>query len=450
MLLDWIIMKKSAIVINSIIVIVIVSVFTALAYKQLQPYIKLSNELNNVEKNHLYDKELAKLHQDGLPTSLAECYQRTPPPDIENAAPIYRQLKNAPSGKDELYVDSLLKHNPITQSDYSYLNSFLTNHADAYALVHQAVSRPDYYVYHDPNGDPAAILFPSLAHMRTCSRLLRIESMTILQGNNGVKAAQNMAFGFQPANHAAHEPMLIGYLVSIACNAITFKGLQDIMTRTHGDTATAEAVKQAINTSYKQQRLSNVIKTELAFQCSELAYMKKHYKPSDFNNLSGTNIKLSSAEKYHWKALIDLNGITLLQYMRPNIDAADLPYPQATQKMQQTQAAFMRLKGSKVVIASIFYPLLSKVTAHRARETATANVTLMAADVFIYKAKHGAFPDRLEQAVVNVPIDPFDLKPLKYKREGKGFVVYSVGETGKYDGKPLKQNEHETVYRYAE
>jgi hypothetical protein len=35
-----------------------------------------------------------------------------------------------------------------------------------------------------------------------------------------------------------------------------------------------------------------------------------------------------------------------------------------------------------------------------------------------------------------VPTDPFDGKPMRYRVEGKGFVIYSVGPTGKYAGSP--------------
>lgn len=42
----------------------------------------------------------------------------------------------------------------------------------------------------------------------------------------------------------------------------------------------------------------------------------------------------------------------------------------------------------------------------------------------------GSFPD----ALANAPVDPWSLTGLRYRRTEKGFVVYSVGPTGKYDG----------------
>ena len=47
------------------------------------------------------------------------------------------------------------------------------------------------------------------------------------------------------------------------------------------------------------------------------------------------------------------------------------------------------------------------------------------------RAKAGAFPEALPTPFE----DPYTSRPLLYRREGAdGFVVYSVGPDGKYDG----------------
>ena len=47
--------------------------------------------------------------------------------------------------------------------------------------------------------------------------------------------------------------------------------------------------------------------------------------------------------------------------------------------------------------------------------------------------------------MTQAPIDPFDLKPLRYRLEVRGFVVYSVGSTLKFDG---AANDREAVFHY--
>jgi hypothetical protein len=56
----------------------------------------------------------------------------------------------------------------------------------------------------------------------------------------------------------------------------------------------------------------------------------------------------------------------------------------------------------------------------------------------VFKARTGRYPDSLAELVPDllpaVPIDPFTGDPLVYRREGEGFVVYSLGSNQKDDG----------------
>ena len=55
----------------------------------------------------------------------------------------------------------------------------------------------------------------------------------------------------------------------------------------------------------------------------------------------------------------------------------------------------------------------------------------------IYKEKHGNYPDTLAplapKIIKELPLDPFTGKGYKYRKEGKGFIVYSVGSNEKDD-----------------
>ena len=79
-------------------------------------------------------------------------------------------------------------------------------------------------------------------------------------------------------------------------------------------------------------------------------------------------------------------------------------------------------------------PTLAQSSAREVWARAQEEVIMAAAGVLAHRARAGAFPDRLEQALATPPTDPFSGRPLQYRREGKGFVVYSVGPTGSFDG----------------
>lgn len=70
--------------------------------------------------------------------------------------------------------------------------------------------------------------------------------------------------------------------------------------------------------------------------------------------------------------------------------------------------------------------------------TAYHRLLLTATALAIHEAETGRFPARLADLapkyIKTLPTDPYSKKPLRYRREGKGCIVYSAGENAKDDG----------------
>jgi hypothetical protein len=93
-----------------------------------------------------------------------------------------------------------------------------------------------------------------------------------------------------------------------------------------------------------------------------------------------------------------------------------------------------------------WYAVISKQMMPRIRETCQNQAILEALIMTsrtglacrVFKARTGRYPDSLAELVPDlvpaVPIDPFTGDPLVYRREGEGFVVYSLGSNQKDDG----------------
>ena len=62
-----------------------------------------------------------------------------------------------------------------------------------------------------------------------------------------------------------------------------------------------------------------------------------------------------------------------------------------------------------------------------------------------YRLAKSDLPSKLDDLVPTyltaIPQDPFDDKPLRYKKLAKGYVVYSVGEDGEDNGGAEKNSE---------
>ena len=121
--------------------------------------------------------------------------------------------------------------------------------------------------------------------------------------------------------------------------------------------------------------------------------------------------------------------------MRQLIGVIDQPYA-AQRPLLKRFADFDRnpspdpLHHFPEMLLAVLAPAGAKEVTARAQE----EVIMAAAAVLAHRAHSGAFPDRLEQTLATPPTDPFSNKPLQYHREAKGFVVYSVGPDGNFDG----------------
>jgi hypothetical protein len=67
---------------------------------------------------------------------------------------------------------------------------------------------------------------------------------------------------------------------------------------------------------------------------------------------------------------------------------------------------------------------------------------LVAVAVERFRIQQGRWPDSLEEVVAakllaNIPADPYDGKPVRYRKASDGVVVYSIGRSGNYTGDAL-------------
>jgi hypothetical protein len=95
-----------------------------------------------------------------------------------------------------------------------------------------------------------------------------------------------------------------------------------------------------------------------------------------------------------------------------------------------------------------------------ARRAADLQMTRAGLALLQYKQAHGQFPPTLDALGLDGLIDPYTGKPLLYRPEGEGFVVYSVGEDLKDNGgtpRPERQDpdprhrkpvEYDLVWRF--
>jgi hypothetical protein len=95
-------------------------------------------------------------------------------------------------------------------------------------------------------------------------------------------------------------------------------------------------------------------------------------------------------------------------------------------------------------------PAVGSPRSRAVRDALELEATRVVCALKLYQLAHGTPPEQLADLVPDflssVPIDPFDGKPLRYRRDGTNWVIWSVGSD-------LKDNNaawHEFKYRKDE
>lgn len=160
---------------------------------------------------------------------------------------------------------------------------------------------------------------------------------------------------------------------------------------------------------------------------------------------------IPTAKPKYWDEYVDGSGMVILSRGRTAIGVADLPYVQSSPIFRKVDNELINDRDPKHMLASLLSGYFSHVTlVRRAQVQAIGESTRAAAALLAYKSRNGSFPATLAEALSPVPTDPFTDNPLHYRREEKGFVVYSVGEDGKFaGGEPGRVNgRYDVAFRY--
>jgi hypothetical protein len=94
-------------------------------------------------------------------------------------------------------------------------------------------------------------------------------------------------------------------------------------------------------------------------------------------------------------------------------------------------------------LADGLIPAMGRLKHLHTRMTAEVRITRAGLALVRYRAERGAWPERLDALGLEKVDDPFAEGVLRYRPEGEGFVLYSVGEDEKDNGGVAKEGKQE-------
>ena len=383
------------------------------------------------------------------------------PPLAQNAAPDYVTLTELLAKKPlpaPSHEDTANTFSGYTPEQIALSRQNLTQRWDVMALVHQAASKPQCVFTRDWS-QGMELKFPEYTAIREAARLIKTESYLKARDGHYREAVLNQALGFRVARHASSDHTLLSFLVGTTCDNITLSGMQNILALAGPNASVDAQVGDVVARLSSPPTLRVAMAGEAGFGCVLFGRMhhSERYGMAAALNAAGytdssTKMKLTlSTEKQATHDLIDAWEADYLAHMIPLVQACEEPRAVRRAAFSAVQLKFDREghvpDDPTHLLTEVMAPVFTKIDITETRNLARKAVTLAAAYLLSEKAKTNRYPAAL-------PVrfgDPFTDKPLGYRREGaNGFVVYSAGPDGKFEGSKLGEKvlSTESQFRY--
>jgi hypothetical protein len=329
--------------------------------------------------------------------------------------------------------------------------SYLAQGQQALALLHKAAARGQCRYPVDLTRFPDMPL-PHLPKIKAGCQLLGREAMANAAKGQTDLAAQSILHGLRLARSLEQEPLLISQLVRIASDAAMATSLENALSLRPFSEQQLQRLQAAVREESVAlgQCLSRPLVAE---RCSVVRLFQM--TPQEYEKLSGsagTNAPFGTPaerERYRKSAASDADFGLCLDYLSNALAVASLPSPaclEAAGQLAPEGGAPTNDAGSKGRRLCLqFLPALTRAFEREADSIAQLRAAEAALAVERYRADdHSELPASLDQLVPKylaaVPEDPFDGKPLQFRKlSPKGFVVSSIGRDGQDAGGAPRQ-----------
>lgn len=379
-------------------------------------------------------------------------------PDRQNAALVYRrafdsinEFKNLPPAWDEVWstwgrgrrqappADGETPPPPFDPADPD-LRKFLADHRRTLDLLHQAAAMPDCY-FERPWGQPSIdMLLPEYSLFRSSACLVAIDARVRLADGDARGAADDLNTIFRMADHIRSEPLLISTLVAIVADDIGHARLVEALASGKLGPDDLASIRLDENLSYLRT-VGRSFEMEEAFGLACFAYLSPQtdYSVLDVlgTGLPRLNPTLFSPLLSMWRVfLMPADLASYRRAMSRYREQCRKPYYANREAWQEEREAFQKERHG--IMTSAVLPALASVASRAAEAQAGHELARAALASARYRAAKGGWPARLADLVPDylpeVPVDPFDGKPLRMTTADGGTVLYSVGLNGKDEG----------------
>jgi hypothetical protein len=133
-----------------------------------------------------------------------------------------------------------------------------------------------------------------------------------------------------------------------------------------------------------------------------------------------------------------------LQLTRKQAQLCEQPY--SVERRDALEKEWFDETPKRCLLTHTLSPAVGRIKEIHCRMAAEVRITRTGLALLRYRDRHDGFPAALDALGLRDITDPFTGKPLLYRLEDKGFVLYSVGEDLKDNGGSPKQRRQQTDF----
>jgi hypothetical protein len=275
-----------------------------------------------------------------------------------------------------------------------------------------------------PTNASDMITFMHIAHTRHAARLNTMEAILETARGNPEKAVQRVIDGVKLADSLETDPLLIGGLVRVACDAIPFDALERVLAQT--DPSAEKLLDlQALLTSEGPFMRTAVL--------GELSYMRQIYQSITRDSLNSL-LQFEDASFLvrllplflHSDGWLRINEVAQMKLLSGIWESWPLGHDEFNKEHEKLIDDIPRYCVLTKMTADMYSLVhIGELSMQGKRRCARLGIALE-----LYSRKKGHYPETLQKLVPDfiqsVPLDPFTEKPISYENTDTTRVFFSV------------------------
>jgi hypothetical protein len=373
--------------------------------------------------NRQIDRLMGDLKRRGEPMTLAELAPKVPEGE-ENAATLYELASHVLVLSPTLGATVDAPSNQWSATDWKLARTFVAANGQYFRLLDHA-AHLQYSAFPIDWNAGAALTAAHTAQLRGVTRHLLVRAEVAAAERDTDDALRWGVTAMRVARAPEREPALVGVLIAAVVRDMGAREMARLLDRGLPSSQACRTLYRELDDPGWNQAWVRGIKGARTTLASTAQQGLDQYVTS----------LGYSREALRWRAITTVGRPLVRRQTADNItywtqeaELLSLPWPQAKPRQDALAKQIASRPPYMSLVRELGYSGSDRLI--RLRDQATANLELVRVALALkaYRAEHATYPDTLAAlADWRLPLDPFSMKPFLYRRQGKGFTIWSVG-----------------------